>query len=114
MPTRVWIRSGIEEEIDARQQRLLDLVLEKVRYYYMELHLTRSCYQYPLSLAMLMRLTKRNSYTVISAVRLLSNSCVKGSGDEPPIYYDRAESQRNRSHRPYRIFLRERSSKPRT
>ena len=111
MATRVWIRSGIEEEIDARQERLLDLVLTKIRFYYLELHLTQPRYQYPLSLATLMRLTRRNSYAVMSAVRLLANSQDKSNGAEPPIYYDRAESQRNRSHRPYRIYLRDRISR---
>ena len=34
------------ESFDVRQRRLLDLVLEKVRYYYAELHGTRDCHRY--------------------------------------------------------------------
>lgn len=44
MERRVWIRSGVVEELDARQQRLLHLVLDRIEFYYRELHRTRPCY----------------------------------------------------------------------
>jgi len=31
-----------------------------------------------------------------------------GSSAEPSIYYDRVQAQKNKSHRPYRIYLRKR------
>ena len=107
MNRRVWIRSGIEEELDERQQRLLDLVIEKIRFYYAELYQTKTCYQYPLSLSLLMKLTKRNSYAVLSALRVLANTIDKSRGGEPSIFYNRTKSERNKVHRPYRIFLRQ-------
>jgi len=103
---RVWIKSGVVEELDAKQQRLIQLVLEKVQHYYRHLHRTRPCYQYPLSLSRLMKLCNRGSQTVINAVRILANTVPQGSSEQPPIHYDRAQSQKNKSHRPYRIFLR--------
>ena len=106
---RVWIRSGIIEELDQRQIRLLHLVYEKVQFYYRELYQTRPCYQYPLTLARLMKLCRRNSHAVSNAVRLLANTVPFGSHDQPPIYYDRIHAAKNKSHRPYRINLRERS-----
>jgi hypothetical protein len=103
---RVWIRSGIIEDLDERQSQLLKLVYEKIVFYYKDLYRTRACYQYPLSLSRLMRLCHRNSHAVSTALRYLANTVPEGSHAEPPIYYDRKSAQRNRSHRPYRIFLR--------
>ena len=56
MEKRVWIRSGVVEELDAKQVRLIELVLENIRFYYRELHGTRPCYRYALSLSQLMKL----------------------------------------------------------
>jgi hypothetical protein len=103
---RVWIRSGVVEELDARQSRLIELVLEKVRFYYRELHGTRPCYRYPLSLSRLMKLCNRSSQSVTLALRILANTVPVGSLTEPPVFYDRVAAQKNKSHRPYRIFLR--------
>lgn len=109
---RIWIRSGIVEEFDQRQVRLLKLVYEKIRFYYRELYQMRPCYQYPLTLSQLMKLCRRNSQAVTNAVRLLANTIPFGSHAQPPIYYDRVQAQRNKSHRPYRIFLRKGLSEP--
>ena len=106
MEKRVWIKSGVIEELDARQLRLLKLVHEKIVFYYQKLYRTRPCYQYPLSLSRLMRLCKRNSHAVATALRYLANTVPAGTDAEPPIYYDRVQAQKNKSHRPYRIFLR--------
>ena len=106
MEKRVWIRSGVVEELDARQSRLIELVLEKIRFYYRELHGTRPCYRYPLSLSRLMKLCNRSSQSVTLALRILANTIPFGSHTEPPVFYDRTHSQKNRSHRPYRVFLR--------
>ncbi len=103
---RVWIKSGIVEELDQRQVRLLRLVHEKIVFYYRELYRTRPCYQYPLTLSRLMELCRRNGQAITNAVRLLANTVPFGSSGEPPIYYDRVQSAKNKSHRPYRIFLR--------
>ena len=46
MKQRKWLGTGYIESFDVRQQRLLDLVLEKVRYYYAELYETRYCHRY--------------------------------------------------------------------
>jgi hypothetical protein len=109
MQKRVWIRSGIVEELDSKQEDLLKLVLAKIEFYYRELHGTRPVFQYPLSLSRLMKLCNRNSYAVSTALKYLANTVPFGSTGEPPIYYDRISAQRNHSHRPYRIFLRKRS-----
>lgn len=106
MEQRVWIKSGVVEELDARQTRLLNLVLEKIRHYYRDLYQTRRCFQYPLTLSRLMKLSNRSSQAVTLALRLLANTVPLGSHDEPPISYDRARALKNKSHRPYRIFLR--------
>ena len=100
-----WIRSGIEEDLDARQQRILEHVLSVIREYYDELHETRRCYQHPLSLKNLCRLSNRSGYQVLNAIRVLANT-IGQDEIEPPIFYDRVQSERNKSHRPYRIFLR--------
>jgi hypothetical protein len=105
---RIWIRSGIVEELDAKQVRLISLVKEKIEFYYRELYGTRYRYRYPLSLSRLMKLCNRSSYAVSMALRYLANTVPLGSDDEPPIYYDRQSAVRNKSHRPYRIFVRER------
>ena len=103
---RVWIRSGIVEELDARQTRLLGLVLEKVKLYYRELYGTAPRYKYPLSLSRLMKLCNRSGHTITGALHYLSNTVEAGSQAQPAIYYDRISASKNKSHRPYRIFLR--------
>ena len=105
---RVWIDSGIVEELDQRQIRLLNHVLEKIKYYYRELYGTRPCYKYPLSLYRLRKLCNRSGHAVKTAMKYLANTIPVGSKEESPINYDRVKSQRNKSHRPYRIFLRKR------
>ena len=106
MKRRYWVRSGISEEFDLRQQRLLKKVLEAVHYYYAELYQTKACYDQPLSLSMLMKLTGCSGVAVLSAVRVLANSHEEGQGI-PPLVYDRVTSGRNACHRPFRIFLRD-------
>ena len=106
MEKRVWIKSGIVEELDAKQVRLINLVFEKIVYYYRHLYQTRPCYQYPLSLSRLMKLCNRGGATVSLALRYLANTIPAGSHELPPVFYDRANSLKNKSHRPYRIFLR--------
>jgi len=106
MEKRLWIKSGIVEELDARQVRLLRLVHEQIVFYYRELYGTRPCYQYPLSLSRLMKLCKRSGSAVSLALRYLANTIPCGSHEEPTIHYDRVPSLKNKSHRPYRIFLR--------
>ena len=106
MEKRVWVRSGVVEELDVRQSRLIHLVLEKIQSYYRELHGTRPCYRYPLSLSRLMKLCNRSSQSVTLALRILANTVPQGSHAEPPVLYDRIAAQKNKSHRPYRIFLR--------
>ena len=103
---RVWVKSGIVEELDEKQARLLRLVYEKINFYYRHLYQTRWCYQYPLSLFRLMKLCNRNGQAITNALRLLANTIPVGSDSRPPIFYDRKAAQRNKSHRPYRIFLR--------
>lgn len=106
MQPRIWIRSGVVEELDERQLRLLRWVYDQIVFYYDELHGTRPCYRHPLSLSRLMKLTKRSGCVVVNALRYLAHTVPVGSTAEPPIYYDRGQSVRNKSHRPYRIFLR--------
>ena len=103
---RVWIKSGVVEELDQKQVRLLNLVYEKIVVYYRELYRTRPCYRYPLSLSRLMKLCNRGSVTVSLALRYLANTVPAGSHESPRIYYDRVSATKNKSHRPYRIFLR--------
>ena len=107
MEKRVWIRSGIVEDLDAKQTRLLHLVYDQIVFYYEKLHRTRPCYAHPLSLSRLMKLCNRSSHAVSMALRYLANTVPLGSREEPPIYYDRGQSARNKTHRPYRIFLRQ-------
>jgi hypothetical protein len=95
------------EELDKRQQAFLDLVLEKIKYYYSELHGTRRCYQHPLTVSRLKKLCNRSNHAVSNAVRILANTVPHDSNSEPLIYYDRIKSEKNNTHRPYRIFLRE-------
>lgn len=106
MQKRVWIRSGIVEELDQRQERLLAQVYQQIIFYYRQLYQTQPRYQYPLSLSRLMKLCNRSSHTISMALRYLANTVPLGSEAEPPIYYDRRSARRNKSHRPYRIFLR--------
>jgi len=103
---RIWIKSGVVEELDIKQQRLVQLVHEKIVFYYRELYRTRPCYQYPLSLSRLMRLTKRSGHAVTMALRYLANTIPAGTDDIPPVFYERQSATKNKSHRPYRIFLR--------
>lgn len=114
MQRRIWIRSGIVEELDQRQLRLLDHVYRQIQHYYSNLHNSRPCYRHPLNLSRLVRLTNRSGAAVISAVRLLSHTIpdhTRSEGSDvspvfPLITYTRIASERNASHRPYRIFLR--------
>jgi len=106
MKQRKWLGTGYIESFDVRQQRLLDLVLEKVRYYYAELYETRYCHRYPLTLSRLMELCNRSGLRTLMAVRILSYSIDMESELEPPLVYEREPSQRNAMRRPYRIYLR--------
>jgi hypothetical protein len=108
MEKRVWINSGIVEELDEKQVRLLALVHEKIVFYYRTLYQSQPRYRYPLNLSRLMKLCNRSGSAVSLALRYLANTIPMGSNAEPPIYYDRGSSLRNKSHRPYRIFLRKR------
>ncbi len=108
MEKRVWVRSGVVEELDAKQSRLLHLVLAKIQFYYRELHGTRRCHQYPLSLSRLMKLCNRSGHAVTQALHLLANTVPQGSETAPEVFYDRIPAKRNKAHRPYRIFLRKR------
>ena len=109
MQRRVWVKSGVVEELDAKQQRLLEMVHEQIVFYYHKLHRTRPCYQYPLSLSRLMKLCCRSSHAITTALRYLANTIPEGSHTQPVIFYDRHQACRNKAHRPYRIFLRKRS-----
>jgi hypothetical protein len=106
MEKRVWIRSGVVEELDAKQVCLIELVLAKIEFYYRELHGTRPCYRYPLSLSRLMKLTNRSGSAVSHALHILANTIPFGTDTEPLVFYDRTTAQKNKSHRPYRILLR--------
>jgi hypothetical protein len=103
---RVWIKSGIVEELDKRQACLLALVYEKIGFYYQHLYQTRPCYQYPLSLSRLMKLCNRSSQAITLALKYLANTVPEGGDHEPTVYYVRIAAMKNKSHRPYRIFLR--------
>ena len=106
MRHRKWLGTGMVESFDVRQQRLLDLVLEKVRHYYEELHETRDCYRYPLTISRLMKLCNRSGSRTLMAVRILSHSMDIESETAPPLVYERDPSQNNALRRPYRIYLR--------
>ena len=106
MEKRRWIDSGVIEDLDQRQVDLIRHVLAQIEFYYRHLHGTRPCYRYPLSLARLMKLCRRNSHAVTTALRYLANTVPVGSTARPPIFYDRVQATKNKSHRPYRIFLR--------
>lgn len=93
--------------MDRRQTRLLELVLGQIVHYYRDLYRTRPCYAHPLSLARLIRLCRQNGPAVTLALRYLANTVPVGSQEPPRVYYDRIASHRNRTHRPYRIFLRQ-------
>lgn len=103
---RVWIESGVIEVLDRRETHLLDLVFEKIVYYYKHLYQTQPRYQYPLSLSRLMKLCNRSGSAVRTALHYLANTTPLGSHEGTLIYYDRVQSVKNKSHRPYRIFLR--------
>ena len=53
-----------------------------------------------------MKLCNRSSQSVTLALRILANTVPQGSHTEPPVVYDRIAAQKNKSHRPYRIYLR--------
>lgn len=106
---RVWVKSGVIEVLDEREVRLLNLVYEQIRYYYKHLHGTRPVYQYPLSLSRLMKLCNRSGAVVRKALQYLANTIPLGSHNGTLVWYDRIQSVKNKSHRPYRIFLREKS-----
>jgi hypothetical protein len=110
MQKRLWIRSGIVEELDIKQLRLIDLVYQNVKRYYLDLYRTRPMYQYPLSLSRLAKLCNRSGSSVLAAVRILANTVPIGE-DEPLLFYDRVAAQGNRSHRPYRIWLRQKGKR---
>ena len=71
---REYVRSGDVEELDIRQQRLLKIVFETIKFYYGELYRTSAKYDQPLSLFILMQLTNRSGSSVLSAVRILANT----------------------------------------
>jgi len=102
---RMWIKSGVVEELDIRQIQLLELVYDKIEYYYKELYETRPCYQYPLSLKRLMKLCNRSGTTVSMALRYLANTIPVDSDKQPLVFYRRIKSTRNPNHRPYQIWL---------
>lgn len=106
MRSRRWLGTGMVESFDIRQQRLLDLVLDKVRHYYRDLYETRDCYRYPLTISRLMKLCNRSGSRTLMAVRILSHSIDTESESEPPLAYERDASQNNALRRPYRIYLR--------
>jgi hypothetical protein len=106
MKQRKWLGTGTIESFDVRQQRLLDLVLGKVRHYYAELYETRDCYRYPLTLSRLMNLCNRSGLRTLMAVRILSHTLDVESESDPPLVYERNRSQKNAMRRPYRIYLR--------
>lgn len=108
MEKRVWIKSGVVEELNQRQMDLIRLVHEKIVFYYRHLYRTRPIYQYPLSLSRLMKLCNRSGHAVATALRYLANTVPAGSNESPSVYYNRIQSEKNKSHRPYRIFLRPR------
>jgi len=104
---RVWVRSGLIEILDEREAALLKHVYEQVVHYYKHLYRTRPCFQYPLTLSRLMKLCNRSGTAVRKALMYLANTIPLGSHDGTLIHYDRIQSVKNKSHRPYRIFLRE-------
>lgn len=106
---RVWVKSGVIEVLDEREVRLLELVYEKIVFYYRHLYRTRPRYQYPLTVSRLMKLCNRSGTAVRTALHYLANTIPLGSHDGTLIHYDRVQSVKNKSHRPYRIFLRKKS-----
>lgn len=106
---RVWVKSGVIEILDGREVALLNRVYDQVVYYYKHLYGTRPCYQYPLSLSRLMKLCNRSGTAVRKAIQYLANTIPLGSHEGTLIHYDRIQSAKNKSHRPYRIFLRQKS-----
>jgi len=106
MRKRRWLGTGLIESFDVRQQSLLGLVYREVQRYYAELYGTRDCYRYPLSLSGLMKQCKRSGLSTLMAVRVLTHSVDVEAEKEPPLIYERDQSQKNATRRPYRIFLR--------
>ena len=104
MQRRMWIRSGIIEELDVKQERLLVHIEEVIQSFYGQSLERRGLH--PLTVSRLMRLSKRSGSSVTAALRLLANSIPEKTTERPRIYYDRIRSEKNASHRPYRIFLR--------
>lgn len=111
MRKRRWLGTGLIESFDIRQHRLLGLVYREVKRYYCELYGTRDCYRYPLTLSRLMKLCNRSGLRTLMAVRVLSHSVDMESEKEPPLIYERDQSSKNGSRRPYRIFLRKAHSR---
>ena len=102
-----WVDSGVVEDLDKRQVRLHKLVFEKIQHYYDKLFETKPCYDYPLSLHKLMKLTKRSSYQVTLALKYLANTIpVDSKRKRPLVFYRRISAEKNASHRPYQIFVR--------
>jgi hypothetical protein len=104
---RVWVKSGVIEILDEREVRLLNHVYEQIVHYYKHLYGTRPCYRYPLTLSRLMKLCNRSSTAIRKAIQYLANTIPLGSHEGTLIHYDRIQSVKNKSHRPYRIFLRQ-------
>ena len=103
---RIWVKSGVVEVLDEREASLMDIVLQKIQFYYKHLYGTRPCYQYPLNLSRLMKLCNRSGSAVRAALRYLANTIPVGEDGLPPVTYDRINATKNKSHRPFRIFLR--------
>jgi len=105
---RRWVRSGVVEAFDQRQERLLAHILATIKHYYFELHGTCPCYQQPLSLSRLAKLARRSGSSTIHAIRILANTVTDEDDGIPLIHYRRISARRNASRRPYQIFLRAR------
>ena len=103
---RIWIRSGNVLELDKREVRFLDFLYSKIVHYYTVLYGTEPRYLYPLSISTLKKLCRRNSLAITKGIFILANTIVDGTDGEPPIYFDRVKSEKNPTHRPYRIYLR--------
>lgn len=81
--------------------------MENVRFYYDKLYKIATRYRYALTLSRLCKLCKRSASSVDLALRFLPNSVVMDEEEQPPLVYERVSVRRNRSHRAYRIWLRE-------
>ncbi len=108
MEKRIWIKSGVIEELDKREMAFMNMVYKNIVYYYTLLYQKKDSCRYELNLSQLMMLCNRDGKSVINAVRLLANTIPADENEKPKVYYDRVQSTKNASHRPYRIFLRNR------